>query len=44
MSLDVGRPGHATVLVQIPEAAWVLGAGPAAIASGADARANCMCV
>jgi len=34
---NVAARRHATVLVQTPEASWVLGAGPAKIARGADA-------
>ncbi len=34
---NVAARPHASVLVQIPEAAWVLGVGPAAIVRGADA-------
>lgn len=34
---NVASRGHASVLVQTPEASWVLGSGPATIVSGADA-------
>lgn len=34
---NVAARGHASVLVQTPEAAWVLGTGAAAVVSGADA-------
>ena len=34
---DVAARRHASVLVQTPEAAWVLGVGPATIVTGADA-------
>jgi len=38
---NVAARRYATVLVQTPEAAWVLGAGPATIVSGADAEPHC---
>lgn len=34
---NVAARGHARVLVQAPDAAWVIGTGPATIAHGADA-------
>lgn len=34
---NVAARRHASVLIQSPEAAWVLGAGPATIVSGGDA-------
>lgn len=34
---NVAARGHASVLVQTPEAAWVLGSGPATVVSGIQA-------